>query len=195
MVATTATWAIPYAQSTDPFCDGPEITQAMAERIDSLLDTVDTALQLAQRPAYASISVTTPTNTQTTSYTVYYDTVNEDTANLVDLSVDSQVINQRITGIWFMGANIGSGTDGGDPANVMEVAVLANNNPLNVQEVQAFRENNGILQQSVLGTDINTTTGITDTVASYFFPQGTGIPAQFLVNVARMWVWRFSEIP
>jgi hypothetical protein len=191
MVATTATWAIPYAQSTDPFCDGNEITQSLAERVDELLDVLDLDITEVERPAFASISVTTPVLTESGFYTVYYDTIDEDTANLADLSLDSQVI-QRPQGLWFMGANIGSTTDGGTASNVIMPGLDWRNDE---ERFQAFRENDGILQQSVSAIGSSLVGDFTDSVASYFLPNGGSVPLQFLVNVARMWAWRFSTLP
>lgn len=81
MASATPTWAIPYPQSTDDFCTGYLDIQAMAERVDEILDDFDSDLAGAQVVPLArvqSIPAETPTIT--------FEITNFDTANLATLA-------------------------------------------------------------------------------------------------------------
>lgn len=90
MSAVTATWAIPYATSTDVFCDAYLTIQAMAERVDEILDVFDfdeartSVIPLARIGFNGAQQV----NDGTTQVNTTFTQVDFDTTNLADLSVD-----------------------------------------------------------------------------------------------------------
>jgi hypothetical protein len=88
MVATTPTWEIPYAEDTDPFCDGCTITQSMAERIDEILAEFDTSLSASSVIPLARASRLTQQSNLTSSGVgeVIYTAVDFDTTGIADLN-------------------------------------------------------------------------------------------------------------
>jgi hypothetical protein len=188
MVATTTLWSIPYAQSFDPFCDGAAITQAMAERVDELLDTQFAALGLLERPQYASISITTPAPTE--DYRIRFDTTDEDTANLVDLALDPFSIYPDSTGIWYTGVHGASITIVGATETWSTGTFLVN---MFVNQSQTIREEGAFRSVGSLAT-----TAVYDTSDNYrldttFFASGVTLVAD--VYKARFWAWRYSDLP
>ncbi|RPJ37796.1 MAG: hypothetical protein EHM35_05995 [Planctomycetaceae bacterium] len=189
MVAVTATWEIPYAQSIDPFCDGPEITQALAERVDALLDTQDAALGLLQRPQYASISVTTPAPTE--SFRIRYDTTDEDTANLVDLALDPFSIYPDSVGLWLNGIHAATSTLGLGTNETWEAVATFSANT--IYAGQTIRE-----ELNVRSVGAFSAGQIFDTTDSYRMDSnlvGSGGLLVSDVYKARFWAWRYSDLP
>lgn len=190
MVAVTATWEIPYAQSFDPFCDGAAITQAMAERVDALLDTQDGALALLQRPAYASISVTVAADTE--GFRIHYDTTDEDTANLVDLSLDPFSIYPNSTGIWFAGDMAATTTIALGATETWNTGVHFDAQVAG--QDQTIREETGFRSVSSIST------GVVYDPADPDYRLDTnmiGSGAMLVCSVykARFWAWRYSDLP
>jgi hypothetical protein len=107
MPSATATWAIPYPLGTDPFCDGDQFTQDIAERVDTLLDTFDSELVRIQQPPMAKVSVSTAVTLGVSppSLETIYDTVQYDTANMVNLAVDDNAITLPQNGYYIQGGN------------------------------------------------------------------------------------------
>lgn len=190
MVATTTTWAIPYAQSTDPFCDGAEITQALAERVDELLDAQDVGLQSLERPPYASVSITHGQLTQLSTYYMYFDTTDEDTNNLVDIALDPLGITPRPTGIWLAGINANSAT-ANPGSNFFTIGTTSAITQVNMS--QSVRENDGARAQSSLKGELIGDDSYLYTLYTHLYVN-TPTPTQVLVNQARRWVWRFSDL-
>jgi hypothetical protein len=88
MASQTATWAIPYPQSTDRFCDGYLFTQEMAERVDAILDDFDTDFTRVEFPPAAEVSLSTDhVDVSATGEPVPWNTVEFDTAGMVNLSL------------------------------------------------------------------------------------------------------------
>lgn len=81
MPSSTATWAIPYPDGTDAFCDGYLFIQDMAERVDEILDEFDVSLDETEVLPLARISRTT-SESLATGELLTFDTINFDTANL-----------------------------------------------------------------------------------------------------------------
>jgi len=97
MPAATATWAIPYAISTDVFCDAYLTIQALAERVDAILDEFDfdeartSVIPLAE----IGFNGTQQVDDGTTQTNVIFSTVDFDSTDLADLSIDpSSVVIQ-----------------------------------------------------------------------------------------------------
>jgi hypothetical protein len=109
MASQTATWAIPYPQSTDRFCDGYLFTQELAERVDAILDVFDFDFNRVQFPPMAEVSRSTDqTQTSNVGETVPWDTVEFDTASMVNLSLlsTSISIDPDANSIYVAGADI-----------------------------------------------------------------------------------------
>lgn len=77
----TATWEIPYPDGTDTLCDGYLFTQAIAERVDEILDDFDESLSLTEVRPLARVSTTVSQLTNTAGEVVFGQ-VDFDTANL-----------------------------------------------------------------------------------------------------------------
>ncbi len=94
MAATTATWAIPYPQSTDQFCDGWLFTQEMAERVDAILDDFDTDLTFVEFPPMARVTLTANevVDAAGSGGAVTFDQVDWDTDSWVNLSANGKAI-------------------------------------------------------------------------------------------------------
>jgi hypothetical protein len=110
MTAATATWAIPYATGTDPLCDGAEITQAMAERVDAILGAFDDDLEFlhnipAARVELSVAATQAETAGCTSPFGVFWDTVDYDTANMVNLAVDRAIITMTRAGYFGFGGS------------------------------------------------------------------------------------------
>jgi len=113
MSGTTTTWAIPYAQATDPLCDGDAIIEAMAERIDAILDGFDTTLDMFSVKAYAQVKAS-PTTHDFAAGAVFlntFDQVLADTDNMVNLSLAPSVLTipADTPGVYLTGV-FGSGS-------------------------------------------------------------------------------------
>lgn len=109
MVAYTGTYNLPYAQSTDNFCDGAAIIQQLAEAVDAVLDGFDTDAARTEVVPYARMSLATAYVTDLLanagSDLLTYDTVDTDTANIADTVKDSKAMHVEIgSGIWLTGA-------------------------------------------------------------------------------------------
>jgi hypothetical protein len=106
MPSATAVWEIPYAVGTDRMCDGYLYVQAMAERVDEILDEFDADLPRLQTPPMAKIMTSVPSETITTDgaeHIISYDTVNYDTANMSNLTFDPTVLTFPINGYYMQG--------------------------------------------------------------------------------------------
>lgn len=101
MTATTATWAIPYAQSTDPLCDGWEITKAMADRVDDILAEFDVDLAATEVIPIARASQLDLQAAGTVG--VQFTAADFDTANLVNLAEPTKPITITKDTIWMVG--------------------------------------------------------------------------------------------
>lgn len=94
MSAVTATWEIPYATDTDVFCDAYLTIQAMAERVDEILDAfdVDEARTSVIPLARVSFTGSQQVNDGTTQLNVEFSTVDFDSTDLADLSIDPSTV-------------------------------------------------------------------------------------------------------
>lgn len=114
MASETATWQIPYAQSTDRLCDGYLYTQEMAERVDEILDEFDTSIGLQTVVPLARVSITLPVTISTTAVNGYQ-SVDFDTANLADLagfgSLATPADSYYLAGVtsWFRSSGASAG--------------------------------------------------------------------------------------
>lgn len=111
MTATTATWAIPYATGTDRLCDGDDITQSMAERMDAILTAFDADITFLNNIPTAQVEMTGAAFTNYVagfgpSPGVPWNTVVYDTDNMVDLPVDPTVITYQRPGYFVLGGGI-----------------------------------------------------------------------------------------
>lgn len=111
MTATTATWAIPYATGTDPLCNGATITESMAERVDAVLEAFALDLVFLGNIPAAAVQVSNTSNISVPTVGgltagVPWDTVNYDTASMVNLPVDPTVITYQRTGYYIYGGGI-----------------------------------------------------------------------------------------
>lgn len=91
MSATTTTWAIPYPESPDRFCDGYLFTQRMAERVDEIMAVFDTDLLRVQVIPLARVSVDIQellVFNGVLQQPIRYISVDFDTAGLANLSLD-----------------------------------------------------------------------------------------------------------
>lgn len=91
MSATTATWAIPYPESPDRFCDGYLFTQRMAERVDEIMNVFDVDLLRVQVIPLARVSVDIQellVFNGVFQQPIRYISVDFDTAGLANLSLD-----------------------------------------------------------------------------------------------------------
>ena len=133
MTATTTTWAIPYATSTDPFCSGADIIDSMADRVDALLVTFNAGLDRVVTVPYASISTTTAQTAgpfpsgvflSLPGVIVQYDTVDEDTDNLTNLPTLPSAITIPVAsgGYWATFTNM-IGTDASGSQLEPEIAI------------------------------------------------------------------------
>jgi hypothetical protein len=109
MASQTATWAIPYPQSTDRFCDGYLFTQEMAERVDAILDDFDTDFTRVEFPPAAEVSLSADhVDTNPVGEVVPWDTVEFDTASMVNLSLrpTAIVLTSDVNSIYIGGGDI-----------------------------------------------------------------------------------------
>jgi len=109
MTATT-TWAIPYAISTDRLCDGDDITASMALRVDAIMTAFDADLDfLGSQPAVRLQFNITTTQTQVggtnSPFGFPFDTVDYDTNNMSNISVDPTTITYRRAGYYAFGGS------------------------------------------------------------------------------------------
>lgn len=104
MASTTSTQHLPYPQGTDAFCDGWSYTQQLAEAVDALLDSLDDDAEFLELVPYARVSRSAAYDHSTVFQTLLsYDTVDTDTAELVDLSRNNTAITIDRQGIWMGG--------------------------------------------------------------------------------------------
>lgn len=105
MVAVTPTWEIPYAEDTDPFCDGCTITQDMAERIDEIMADFDTSLAASSVIPLARASRIEQQSNLTSSSVgaVIYTAVDFDTTGIADLNQPTNPILIDGDDRWAMG--------------------------------------------------------------------------------------------
>lgn len=85
MASQTATWEIPYPQSTDRLCDGYLYIQQMAERVDEILDEFDVTIGDQTVLPLARVSITVPVAISPTAVNGYQST-DFDTASLAELA-------------------------------------------------------------------------------------------------------------
>ena len=110
MTATTATWAIPYAQSTDRLCDGHDITRSMALRVDAIMAAFDVDVEFlgnipACRLQFSNAATQAQTGGATSPFGLFFDTVDYDTDGMTNLSVDSSTITYRRAGYYTFGGS------------------------------------------------------------------------------------------
>lgn len=104
MVATTPTWLIPYAQSTDRLCDGCTITEAMADRIDDILTQFDADLAISQVQPLARAS---RVEVQEVANVLVSNTaVDFDTTGIADLFQPEHPITIDLQHYWVMGTSM-----------------------------------------------------------------------------------------
>lgn len=205
MTATTATWGITYATSTDRPCDGAVITEAMAEDVDAILRQFDLDLAVLQTIPYASLSTGVAASATLTlgiaGITPAFDTVLADTASLSNLSANPGVIQvpPTLPGIYLGGAYgeqqllpLNSHTPGdGAEINVNvqndSGSVTAARSETQVSNISPFRDNNQML--GCVGPFIaNSTTGFT--VENRTIAQGdiNDVVTQYQANLFALWI-------
>lgn len=111
MTGTTATWAIPYATGTDRLCDGNEITQSMAERIDTILTAFDVDIAFLNNIPTAKLTMTGASFINYTPSTgpslgIPWNTLSYDTDHMTDMPSDPTVITYRHRGYYALGGAI-----------------------------------------------------------------------------------------
>lgn len=122
MVAVTPTWAIPYAESTDPFCDGCTITESMAERIDAILADFDASLSGASvQPLARASTFTTQSDVDTGE--LVYTAIDFDTTGIADLNQPTAPIIVSDDSRYIMGAYIR--LDDGPSSGVIGIQVAS----------------------------------------------------------------------
>lgn len=132
MVAYTAVYDLPYAESSDQFCGGWSTTQALAEAVDAVLDGFDIDADRTELVPYARVSLATQYSADliTTASTglIAYDTVDVDTAGMADVVRDSQSISVGTTGLFLGGAYVWHGNTGvaGVSGNTTELYTVIN---------------------------------------------------------------------
>lgn len=112
MPSVTPTWQIPYAISTDPFCDGDLFIQQMAERVADILDSFDALVIRLITPPMAKIVVTvpnavwSPVTGNLADQVVLYDSVEYDTDDMTNITFDPEKISYSRNGYWIQGGAI-----------------------------------------------------------------------------------------
>lgn len=96
MASSTPTWAIPYPQSSDTWCDGWAYMQEMAERVDEILDEFDTDLASSQVIPLARVE-TAIVQTPVAGALFTFEITNFDTAHLADLAAIGSLTEQDDT--------------------------------------------------------------------------------------------------
>ncbi len=111
MADVTPTWEIPYPEATDTWCDGNEYMQAMAERVDEILDAFDTDLAAGQVIPLARVE-TQVSQTPTAGALFTFEITNFDTAHLADLasigSLTEQADSLLISGLYTQSTTSGA---------------------------------------------------------------------------------------
>jgi hypothetical protein len=106
MADVTNPWEIPYPETTDTLCDGYLYTQAIAERVDEILDAFDVTLANALVRPLARISTNTSQTVQSDG-SISFSQVDFDTANLASqylfgtlTSPDDAILIYGLHGVW-----------------------------------------------------------------------------------------------
>lgn len=192
MSATTATWAIPYPESPDRFCDGYLFTQRMAERVDEIMNVFDVDLLRVQVIPLARVSVNAPELLVFNGVFIQpirYDTVDFDTAGLANLSLDLSTLltvnrTRIVTGAYLNYQNNG-GVAGDRYSGLLRFATGSNmlNDPTQ-------RQNGGTsITFSFASLDqINTGSDRVGAVADQ-----TGTVTTVVLNGARLWTMKIGE--
>jgi hypothetical protein len=131
MTATTAVYGIVYATSTDPLCNGADITEQMAESIESALSTL--AADIPRLTVVPYTVVATLVDPPTISFTgvtnpplnVPWDSVVADIDNQADFPTDGDptidwTATQNQPGVWLAGFGMADYTTSGTSYTTFE---------------------------------------------------------------------------
>ena len=188
MASQTVTWAIPYPQSTDRFCDGYLFTQEMAERVDAILDGFDTDFTRVEFPPAAEVSLTADhVDASATGDTVPWDTVEFDTASMVNLSLlpTAIMIDSDATAIYVAGGDFIQ-TSSGSAGSYYTVSVI---NESDVRDNGATFVSN-ISVSGITKVTAGTVTNITGTAGH----QGTAVTALTTKAASRMYAYWVGDL-
>jgi len=115
MTATTPTYGLTYTTGTDQLCDGADILAQLEEDFAAALDTIAADVDRLTVVPYAMVSAYNVAENGgifdgtliNPTYTIIYDAVEADTANMVDLGTAPDTIlwnpTTNQTGIWMNG--------------------------------------------------------------------------------------------
>lgn len=133
MTATTSTYAIVYATSTDALCDGADITELMAESIETALSGLAVDIDRLTVVPYCvlAVTVTPPTATNPASLTVAWDSVLADTDQFANFTTGIPATidwnpTQHPTGVYMNGFGFAGYTVSGVTYASFEAKDLAN---------------------------------------------------------------------
>jgi len=104
MAATTATWAIPYPQGLDRFCDGHLFTEAIAQRTDDILAAFDLDLDLlGDMPAAKLINPVPSFDDIVADPRVVFTGIEYDNDGMISLAADPTIVSFTRNGYWIIG--------------------------------------------------------------------------------------------
>lgn len=184
MTGETVTWEIPYATDTDRLCDGYAIVQAMAERVDAILDDFDATLATSQVRPLARVS--TSVTQETTDGSPSFETVDFDTANLatqaaygvVTILADQYHVNGSNAYFQVVGASAGNTSD--------------------MRRKAGFSDLNGVWLQREPGTVSYNQAVSAGLDQAVFVDEGMSLQLAILTvtNVfdARMWILKIGDV-
>jgi hypothetical protein len=188
MAATTATWAIPYPQGSDRFCDGYLFTQQMAERVDAILDDFDVDLARTEVVPTARVSISAATVAGSDTL-IPFDLVDWDNDNMVDLALANTTVTTPVGAAMVAGTavqffNLGS-------ASATNSYALFLNHVTGVTEFEQRDNAPGSALFPMNGSaqsEVNATAGLTTGVGL----NGSG-SGDNTANYAYLWTHWFSD--
>jgi hypothetical protein len=192
MSATTTTWAIPYPESPDRFCDGYLFTQRMAERVDEIMAVFDTDLLRVQVIPLARVSVAIQellVFNGVLQQPIRYISVDFDTAGLANLSLDlSTLLTVDRTRV-VTGAYLNYQNNGGVAGDRYQ-ALLRFSTGSNMLDDPTQRQNGAsAITFSFASLDqINTGNDRVGAVADQ-----SGTVTTVILNSARLWTMKIGE--
>lgn len=180
MTAVTPTWEIPYAEPTDPFCDGCTITEDMAQRVDDILAEFEASLDAAQVIPLARASRLTVQEDVPAAETLEFTAVDFDTTGIGSLSAPVSPIRITSEGRWMLGGMI----LWDHPSATSGIFTMRVNSVTGLDSTWGYRQ-----RVPGIGADISGTTawlGTGSAVVDLIYVQG---PAN--MRAIRSWAWAF----
>jgi hypothetical protein len=190
MVAVTPTWEIPYAEDTDPFCDGCTITQDMAERIDEILAEFDTSLTASSVIPLARASRLTQQSNLTSSITgqVIYTAVDFDTTGIADLNQPTNPIYIDGDDRWAIGGYMQWDSDATSGNEGIQAGSAQGTSPMAFLYRQRFNPTQG---DDMYGTFA----GVAELSSIYPFDRISVQHGNFSnAYVTYVWAWRVGPV-